>query len=106
MSNFYAKGRLYFMKNVAKEIKKERRNVFTEREKNSKIREDYNPFKVNCKIYKKRSGLYRMKKVEAIYLKEITEKLDLKQKIIVKLFKKIFIKIYKIGIEKGFNSKM
>lgn len=37
---------------------------------------------------------------------EIIEGLDWKSKIFVYLFSKIFIRIYKKGIEKGFNSRM
>lgn len=39
-----------------------------------------------------------------VVLNEIVKELSWKEKIIVKMLKIIFIKIYKKGIEKGFNS--
>ena len=40
-----------------------------------------------------------------VVLNEIKNELNWKEKIIVKLFSKIFIKVYKIGITYGFNNK-
>ncbi len=52
------------MKNVvlknSKKFQKVSEKVFTDRERNSKIRKD-NPLKVNYKIYRRGSGLYKMK---------------------------------------------
>ena len=39
------------------------------------------------------------------YLNRTIEKLNLKEKIIYKMFKNIFIKVFKIGITWGFNQK-
>lgn len=39
-----------------------------------------------------------------LILKEIYIKMNIKEKIIVKLHKRIFIKVYKMGIEKGLNA--
>lgn len=37
--------------------------------------------------------------------KEIGKKLNFKEKIIIHIFRKTFIKIYKLGITFGFNNK-
>ena len=47
-----------------------------------------------------------MKETETILLNEIVGRLALEQKIVAKLLKKMIIKVYKMGIEKGFNSKI
>ncbi len=39
-------------------------------------------------------------------LKEIKEGLNWKDKIFINMFPKMFIRTYKKGIEKGFNSRM
>lgn len=39
-------------------------------------------------------------------LKEIRRNLNVKEKILLHIFTKSFVKIYKKGIEKGFNSRM
>lgn len=39
-----------------------------------------------------------------VVLDEIKEILNLKERIIARIFKNVFVKIYKKGIEKGFNS--
>lgn len=46
-----------------------------------------------------------MKKEDILLIKEIMKELKWKERIIVKVFKDIFIKIYKIGITYGFNNK-
>lgn len=43
--------------------------------------------------------------VENEVINEILEKCNWKERIIVKIFRNIFIKIYKIGITYGFNNK-
>lgn len=54
------------MKNVvlknSRKFQKVSEKVFTDRERNSKIRKD-NPLKVNCKNYRRGSGLYKMKEI-------------------------------------------
>lgn len=48
-----------------------------------------------------------MKNVEKdVVLKEIKKDLNWKERIIVHINKKTFVKIYKKGIEKGFNSSL
>lgn len=46
-----------------------------------------------------------MKKENVLLIKEIMQNLNWKERIIVKIFRNIFIKIYKIGITYGFNNK-
>lgn len=88
---------------ILKLRKKESKKLFTNKERNIIINKDYNPLKVNYKIYKRGSGLFMMKNKE---LKEIKKGLNWKDKIFINIFPKVFIKIYKKGIEKGFNSRM
>lgn len=40
-----------------------------------------------------------------VILDEVMKELSLKERIVVKLFKKTFYKMYKIGITFGFNNK-
>lgn len=40
-----------------------------------------------------------------VVLDEVMKELSLKERIVVKLFKKTFYKMYKIGITFGFNNK-
>ena len=80
-----------------------KRKVFTKEKGNSRININYNPLKVNYRlIYKRRDGLHMEKGI----LKEIKAILNFKEKIFACLLRKTFIKVYKKGIEKGFNSKM
>ncbi len=74
--------------------------AFTKKESNDIIRKDYNPLKVNYKIYKRGSGLF----VKNETLKEIIKDLNWKGRILVYIFPNVFIKVYKRGIEKGFNA--
>lgn len=83
------------MKNVVlistKKFKKVSEKVFTDRERNSKIKKDYSPLKVNYRlIYKRRDGLYMDKEI----LKEIKRGLNFKDRIIVHINKKTFIKVF------------
>ena len=90
------------MKTEEKNIKNVKKG-FTKGESNIIIKKDYNPLEVNYKIYKRGSGLFMMKNKE---LKEIKEGLNWKDKIFINMFPKMFIRTYKKGIEKGFNSRM
>lgn len=47
---------------VLKKIKKIEGKVFTRKKISNTIKKNYNPFEVNCKIYKRRDGLYNMEK--------------------------------------------
>lgn len=89
------------MKNVvlknSKKFAKIEKKLFTKRKENDTIRKDYNPLKVNCKNYRRGSGLY----VEnEIVLDEVIEELNIIERI---FFKRKFIEIYKRGIRKGFK---
>ncbi len=46
-----------------------------------------------------------MEKENALLIKEIMQNLNWKERIVAKIFKDIFIKIYKVGIAYGFNNK-
>jgi len=68
---------------VLREIKKGKKffktrqgEVFTKKKINSTIKKDYNPFKVNYKIYKRRDGLYNM---EDVVLEKNKRKLNIKE---------------------------
>lgn len=88
---------------VLKVLKENGKNVFTKKKGSSKIKKNCNPLKVNYRlIYKRRDGLHMEKGI----LKEIKAILNFKEKIFACLLRKTFIKVYKKGIEKGFNSKM
>lgn len=43
--------------------------------------------------------------MEKYVVKEISKRLKWTEKVIVKLFKKTFIKVYKLGVTFGFNNK-
>lgn len=90
--------------NEIKNVLKVKRKVFTKEESNIIIKKNYNPFTVNKK-YLQRKGLC-MKKEKDILLEEIEKQLTLEEKKIIKKHTNICIKIYKIGIEKGFNANM
>ncbi len=91
-------------KDVVLDEIKNREKLFTKTESNNIIKEDYDPLKVNYRIiYKRRDGLYKMKDE---ILKELKRDLGFKEKVIANIFQKTFIKAYKKGVEKGFNSRM
>lgn len=91
--------------NTQKNIEKSRKKVFTKTKKKDIISKNYTPLKVNYRIiYKRRDRLCKM---ENLVLKEIKRDLyDWREKILVHMFPKTFTKVYKKGIEKGFNSRM
>lgn len=66
------------------------KNVFTKKESNDIIKKDYNPLKVNKKIYERGSGLFMENEV----LEEITKGLNWKERIVVHINKKTFIKVF------------
>ena len=69
--------------------------LFTNSKSNNIIRRKYNPLKAKSE----REGLL-MKEKDVV-----VNELNFKEKIIVKLFPKTFIKVYKLGITFGFNNK-
>lgn len=74
-----------------KDIEKFKKKLFTKNKAKDIINKNYNPLKVNCKIYKRGSGLYNM---EDKILKEIKKDLNLKERIIVSINKKTFLKVF------------
>lgn len=86
-----------------KEIEESNAKVFTNEKRKDIIGVDYNPLKVNFNKIYEREGMCMKKD---IILKEIREELDWKEKTLAYLFPNVFIKVYKKGIEKGFNSIM
>lgn len=100
---------------VSKNLKENKGKVFTKKNK-----KDYNKFKVKPLISKvlikftdisrlnscnrciyEREGLY-MKETKEIF-KELKKELTFKERIITKIFKKTFIKIYRLGMIRCFN---
>lgn len=77
---------------------------FTKKKNNNIIRKNYNPLNKELLKSYKREGLFMEEK--DIVLKQIKEVLTLKEVEILKKNIGICIKIYKKGIEKGFNAKM
>lgn len=73
--------------------------VFTKKEENNIINENYIPLKVNFKNLLEKDGLF-MNETKDILLNEITEELNFIERI---FFKNKFIKVYKKGVRKGFN---
>lgn len=74
------------------------KNIFTKSISNSTIKKNYNPLKVNCKICKRRDGLYMNKTKDAE--NEVMEELNFIERI---FFKRKFVEVYKKGVRKGFN---
>lgn len=73
---------------VSKNLKENGRKVFTKKRGNSKINKNYNPFEVNCKIYKRRSGLYMNNVVLNKAKKELCNEYNVKEKVVEILFEK------------------
>ena len=76
-------------------MEKKEKKLFTNSKSNNIIRRKYNPLKAKSE----REGLL-MKEKDVV-----VNELNFKEKIIVKLFPKTFIKVYKLGITFGFNNK-
>lgn len=80
---------------VSKKLKENRRKAFTKKRENITIDKNYNPLKVNSRlIYKRREGLYKMEKE---ILEEIEKDLNFKERIIVHINKKTFIKVFNLA---------
>lgn len=59
--------------NVGKNVEKSVEKVFTKKKEKDIINKNCNPFEVNCKIYKRRDGMYRMENIilkETIFIEE------------------------------------
>lgn len=87
------------MKNVEENNEK----IFTENEEKDIMQVKHNLLNKNKNFYE-REELY-VKKIEKVILKEIMKELNKGERIKVKLFSKLFIKVYKLGITNGFNNK-
>ncbi len=77
--------------------------IFTKNDGKDIIYNKYNLLNINNDFYEREALL--MKITEDIVLKEITKELNFVERIIVKIFSSTFIKVYKIGINFGFNNK-
>ena len=87
------------MKNVEENNEK----IFTENEEKDIMQVKHNLLNKNKNFYE-REELF-VKKIEKVILKEIMKELNKGERIKVKLFSKLFIKVYKLGITNGFNNK-
>ncbi len=87
-----------------KELKNYKK-IFTNDKCNNIMKKKYSPFIVNSKKYLRKKGL-SMKDEEDIILKEMQKDLTLEERKIVKLYFDVCMKLYKKGIEKGFNAKL
>ena len=77
-------------------LKKESGKIFTKTRRNSRIKKNYNPLKVNYKIYKRGSELY-MEETKVV-LDELSKNLNWKNKIFIRIFPKTCIKLYRKGM--------
>lgn len=77
------------------------RKLFTKEKKKNIIEKNCNPSLVNKKKLRKK-GLSMINTKDIVW-NEMTEGVNLKEKIIIRLFFKEFKKIYKKGIKRGFN---
>lgn len=82
-------------KNLENEVK-----LFTKEEKKDRIKKNYNPLKVNFRIYKRREEIC----MNDVILREIEKHLSKKGKIILHMFPKTFIKVYGIASKNVVNS--
>ena len=86
-----------------KNVEKSRRKIFTKNYEKDIIQLKYNLLNKNYEFYEREE--FVMKETEDIVLSEIFKGLNKTEKIKVRLFSKIFIKVYKLGIMYGFNNK-
>lgn len=82
------------MKNVEK--------LFTKNDKNIIINDKYNLLSEDCQRFYEREGLL-MKETEEVVLDEVMKEANFIKRIILKILKKDFIKVYKKGVKEGFN---
>ncbi len=88
---------------IERKHKENEQKVFTKSRIIDIINKDYNPLKVNYKnkIIYERDECYNM---EYLMLKEFKRDFSFRERLFIHMFSKTFIKVYKKGIEKGFNS--
>lgn len=72
---------------------------FTKKKSNNITRKNYNPLNEELLKSYEREGLFMEEK------DVVVNELNWRERIIVKLFPRTFIKIYKLGITFGFNNK-
>lgn len=84
-------------------MEKDYKIIFTKNHGKGIINNKYNLLNKNNDFYE-REALF-MKITEDIVLNEILKGLNKTERIKVRLFSKIFIKVYKLGITYGFNNK-
>ncbi len=84
-------------------MEKDYKIIFTKNDGKDIIQLKYNLLNKNDDFYE-REG-FVMKETEDIVLNEILKGLNKTERIKVRLFSKIFIKVYKLGITYGFNNK-
>lgn len=85
-------------------VKKYGEKVFTKERRNSRIKKNYNPLKVNYKIYKRGSGLLSMKSVVLKKAKTLSKKYNRKEELILKMIEKCNKMGYNIkSIEEFYN---
>ena len=68
------------------------KKIFTKNNGKGIMKKKYNLFTANNKKYLQRKGLF-MRKTEEITLNDVKEKLNWKEKIVIKIFNKTFNKI-------------
>ena len=86
-----------------KVVEENNKKIFTKEIGKDIMQVKYNLLNKNKNFYE-REELY-VKKIEKVILKEIMKELNKGERIKVKLFSKLFIKVYKLGITNGFNNK-
>lgn len=87
--------------NETKKSKKEGEKLFTKKKSKVTIKKNYNPFDKDYNSIYERGGLY-MEETK-VTLKRLTKKSNWKDKIFVKIFPKICIKLYRKGMADCFN---
>lgn len=84
-------------------MKENLKNIFTKDKCKCIMKKKYSPFIVNSKKYLRKKGLL-MEETKVILNKiQNAKELNLKDKVIIKLFPKTFIKVYGIAGRRVFN---
>jgi hypothetical protein len=83
------------LKKIKEKNQKERKNIFTKKEKNIIIAEDYNLSKVNYKLIYEREEKSMYNKEVLKEVKKLSKKYNKKEKMILEMFK--------IGLNNGYS---
>lgn len=87
-----------------RKVRKDEEKVFTKKKVSNTIRKNYNPLKVNYKIYKRGSGLLSMKSEVLKKVKTLSKKYNRKEQLILKMMEKCNKMGYNIkSIEEFYN---